>query len=159
MGVIVLAIAIAIGVPLGILSAPNHNRWPDYVGMGVAIFGVSVPTMVMGPLLVWFLGVLLQWLPPTGWGASPPFLLGLLQIRSFTGVRARVWKLGSDRPADTPQYAAGDPRRLYPHGRAKGLHERMVVMGTILLYAVFLVVSNLLVDILHAVLDPRIPYN
>jgi ABC-type dipeptide/oligopeptide/nickel transport system permease component len=32
-------------------------------------------------------------------------------------------------------------------------------MGTILLYAVFLVISNLIVDILYAVLDPRIRYN
>jgi ABC-type dipeptide/oligopeptide/nickel transport system permease component len=34
-----------------------------------------------------------------------------------------------------------------------------VIMGTILLYAIFLVVSNLLVDILYAYLDPRIRYD
>jgi oligopeptide transport system permease protein len=34
-----------------------------------------------------------------------------------------------------------------------------VIMGTILLYAIFLVVSNLVVDILYAYLDPRIRYN
>jgi oligopeptide transport system permease protein len=31
-------------------------------------------------------------------------------------------------------------------------------MGTVLLYAVFLVISNLVVDILYAYLDPRIQY-
>ena len=34
-----------------------------------------------------------------------------------------------------------------------------VIMGTILLYAVFLVVANLLVDIAYAFLDPRIRYD
>ncbi len=34
-----------------------------------------------------------------------------------------------------------------------------VIMGTILLYAVFLVISNLVVDIIYAYLDPRIRYN
>lgn len=34
-----------------------------------------------------------------------------------------------------------------------------VIMGTVLLYAAFLVVANLLVDLTYAVLDPRIRYN
>jgi ABC-type dipeptide/oligopeptide/nickel transport system permease component len=34
-----------------------------------------------------------------------------------------------------------------------------VIMGTVLLYAVFLVLSNLIVDILYAFLDPRIRYS
>ena len=33
-----------------------------------------------------------------------------------------------------------------------------VIMGTILLYAIFLVVANLVVDIMYAFLDPRIRY-
>lgn len=33
-----------------------------------------------------------------------------------------------------------------------------VIMGTILLYAVFLVIANLMVDIIYAYLDPRIRY-
>jgi ABC-type dipeptide/oligopeptide/nickel transport system permease component len=34
-----------------------------------------------------------------------------------------------------------------------------VIMGTILLYAVFLVVANLIVDLTYAYLDPRIRYD
>jgi len=34
-----------------------------------------------------------------------------------------------------------------------------VVMGTVLLYAIFLVFSNLIVDITYAFLDPRIRYS
>ena len=34
-----------------------------------------------------------------------------------------------------------------------------VVMGTVLLYAVFLVIANLMVDLTYAFLDPRIKYS
>src|SRR5688500_7222153 len=77
LGMLALVIAISIGMPLGILSALNHNRWPDYIGMGISILGLSVPRIVRGLLLFWTCGVVLQWLPPTGWGARPPFGLGL----------------------------------------------------------------------------------
>ena len=223
LGMFALVIAIAIGMPLGIMSALNHNKWPDYVGMGVAIFGVSVPTIVLGPILVWIFGVLLKWLPPSGWGAKPPFVLGLFP-KSFTWdyfkfaiLPAFVLGFGSSAViarltrASMLQVIGEDYIRT---ARAKGLHERMVIMrhalknalipvvtiigplfaalvtgtfvtelvfgipglgkyfvtsitnrdhpvimGTILLYAVFLVLSNLLVDIVYAILDPRIRYN
>ena len=34
-----------------------------------------------------------------------------------------------------------------------------VIMGTILLYAILLVIANLVVDVLYGFLDPRIRYN
>ncbi len=70
LGMLALVIAVVIGMPLGIMSALNHNKWPDFVGMSVAIFGVSVPTIVLAPILVWIFGVILKWLPPTGWELS-----------------------------------------------------------------------------------------
>ena len=48
--------------------------------MSIAIFGVSVPVIVLGPILVWIFGVTLKWLPPTGWGAKPPYHPGLLPV-------------------------------------------------------------------------------
>jgi ABC-type dipeptide/oligopeptide/nickel transport system permease component len=40
-----------------------------------------------------------------------------------------------------------------------GNRDYPVIMGTILLYAVFLVVANLVVDVVYAWLDPRIQYS
>ncbi len=77
LGTFAVLIAVMIGAPLGIFSALNHNKWPDYLGIGLAIMGVSVPTIVLGPILVLIFGVWLKWLPPSGWGAKPPFVLGL----------------------------------------------------------------------------------
>ena len=223
LGTLALLIALAIGMPLGIMSALNHNEWPDYLGMGVAIFGVSVPTIVLGPLLVWLFGVVLQWLPPTGWGAKPPFMFGLFpnslgwEYFKYAVLPAFVLGFGSSAViarltrASMLQVIREDYIRT---ARAKGLHERMVIMrhalknalipvvtvtgplfaalvtgtfvtelvfgipglgryfvtsisnrdfpvimGTVLLYAVFLVLSNLIVDIVYGFLDPRIRYN
>jgi ABC-type dipeptide/oligopeptide/nickel transport system permease component len=73
-----LLVALIIGMPLGIMAALKQNTIFDYMGMGVAIIGVSVPVIVMGPILVWIFGVTLKWVPPTGWGAKPPYFLGFL---------------------------------------------------------------------------------
>jgi ABC-type dipeptide/oligopeptide/nickel transport system permease component len=223
LGVFAVLIAVLIGTPLGILSALNHNKWPDYFGMGLAIMGVSVPTIVLGPLLVWLFGVSLKWLPPTGWGAKPPFVLGLFPNHlgwdyfKYAVLPSFVLGFGSSAViarltrASLLQVVGEDYIRT---ARAKGLTERMiiighalknaliplvtvlgpmfaalvtgtfvtelvfgipglgkyfvtsisnrdypVIMGTILLYAVFLVLANLAVDIIYAYLDPRIRYD
>lgn len=78
LGVMALLVATGVGIPLGVVAALKQNTFLDYLGMSVAIFGVSVPVIVLGPILVTIFGVALRWLPPTGWGAKPPFLLGIL---------------------------------------------------------------------------------
>lgn len=78
LGIISLIVSIILGIPLGIIAAIKHNSWLDYLSMGVAIIGVSVPVIVIGPILVRIFGISLKWLPPTGWGARPPYLLGFL---------------------------------------------------------------------------------
>ena len=223
LGVMSLLIAIIIGMPLGILAALKQNTGYDYLGMGVAIFGVSVPVIVLGPILVWLFGVELKWLPPTGWGAKPPYILGFLPSKlgvdffKYALMPSVALGLGSSAiiarltRASLLQTVREDYIRT---ARSKGLHERMVIvrhalknslipvvtilgplfaalvtgtfvtelifgipgmgkyfvtsitnrdypviMGTILLYAVFLVVANLLVDIMYAYLDPRIRYD
>ena len=52
LGVVALLISVGMGVPLGIVAALKQNTVWDYLGMGVAIFGVSVPNIVLGPLLI-----------------------------------------------------------------------------------------------------------
>ncbi|RPJ00801.1 MAG: ABC transporter permease [Chloroflexi bacterium] len=81
LGLAAVVVACVIGIPLGTLAALNRNSAVDYLGMGVAILGVSVPIVVMGPLLRYIFGVQLRVLPPTGWGSfeqliMPAFALG-----------------------------------------------------------------------------------
>ena len=53
-------LAILIGMPLGIIAAIKQNSFLDYFSMTMAIFGVSVPVIVLGPILIWIFGVSLQ---------------------------------------------------------------------------------------------------
>lgn len=77
LGILALIVAVVIGLPLGIVSALKHNLVIDYFSMGLAIIGVSVPVIVIGPIMVRIFGIDLKMLPPSGWGAKPPFNLGL----------------------------------------------------------------------------------
>jgi ABC-type dipeptide/oligopeptide/nickel transport system permease component len=223
LGSLALLIALLVGIPLGTIAALKQNAWADYLGMGIAIFGVSVPVIVLGPLLIWVFGIALGWLPPTGWGARPPFLLGILPSRLDANffrhaiMPAVALGLGSSAiiarltRASLLQVTREDYIRV---ARAKGLsngrvivrhamrnslipvvtvlgpmfaalvtgtfvtelifgipgmgryfvtsitnRDYPVIMGTILLYAIILVLANLVVDILYAVLDPRIRYD
>jgi len=119
LGIGALLVAIAIGVPAGIVAALNRNsRW-DYLAMGVSIVGVSIPVIVLGPVLRYVFGVQLKWLPPTGWGGiehviMPAFALGFAES-------ARLARLTR---ASLLQVLNEDYIRT---ARAKGLHERVVI--------------------------------
>jgi ABC-type dipeptide/oligopeptide/nickel transport system permease component len=220
LGVMAVLLAMAIGIPLGVLAALKQNTIFDYMGMGIAIFGVSVPAIVMGPILVWIFGVTLKWLPPTGWGAKPPYLLGVFpsefSLEYFKYAAMPVVALGLGGSALLARLTRASLLQVVREdyirtARAKGLAERViivrhalrnsmipvatvlgpyfaavvtgtfvvelifgipglgkyfvnsisnrdypVIMGTILLYAVVLVIANVIVDIVYAFLDPRI---
>lgn len=206
LGIAGLMVAIVIGIPAGIIAALNRNSFWDYVSMGIAIVGVSVPVIVSGPILRYFFGVQLQVLPPTGWGTfehliMPAFALGFAQ----SAILARLTR------ASLLQVLNEDYIRT---ARAKGLSERVVIsyhalknsmipvltvlgpmlaflvtgsfvtetifgipglgryfvtsitnrdypviLGTTLLFGSFIIIANLLVDILYAWFDPRIQYS
>jgi ABC-type dipeptide/oligopeptide/nickel transport system permease component len=205
LGVYALAIAIIIGIPLGILAALRQNTILDYLGMGVAIFGVSVPVISLGPLLIFVFAVGLRWFPVSGWGKPeqevlPSLALGmassaliarltratLLQVIREDFIRTARAKGLSERaviikhalknsmiPVVTilgPLLAAlttgtfvtetifGIPGMGRYFVTSIGNRDYPVIMGTTLLYAMFLVVANLAVDITYAWLDPRIQY-
>jgi oligopeptide transport system permease protein len=71
LGVLGFLAAAIIGMVLGTLSALNHNGPLDYIGVGFATIGASVPNFIMGALLVVVFVVNLHWLnaiwnSPTG---------------------------------------------------------------------------------------------
>jgi oligopeptide transport system permease protein len=66
-GVAALVLALAIGVPLGMVAALRQNGWADHAVMGVALAGIAVPNFVVAPVLALVFGVHLGWLPVGGW--------------------------------------------------------------------------------------------
>jgi peptide/nickel transport system permease protein len=61
-------LAIAIGVPLGILSAVKRDSIFDKIGKGFAIFGMSAPQFWLAIMLILLFGGSLGWLPTFGRG-------------------------------------------------------------------------------------------
>lgn len=120
LGLLSFFFAELIGLTFGILCAQFKNKWPDYLLMIFAVIGIAVPSMVMGPLLRYLLGVRFKILPTTGWGTipqliMPAFVLGLGTIAGSTrSMRASMLSVTTQDYVKT--------------ARAKGLHPVRVVM-------------------------------
>lgn len=76
-----LAVAVLLGVPLGMLAAARRGSALDTAAMTVALLGTSVPSFWLGLLLIIVFGVQLGWLPVSGYGSlrhlvMPAFVLG-----------------------------------------------------------------------------------
>jgi len=84
-----IVIALAIGIPAGILSAVKRNTVWDYGANVVALWGLSTPNFWLGIMLILLFSVTLGWLPASGfvspfedWRANvaslvmPAFVLG-----------------------------------------------------------------------------------
>jgi oligopeptide transport system permease protein len=203
---VALVWSLLVGITAGIIGAVRQNTVWDHGAMAAALVGISIPSFVLGPVLV--LVVSLRWhlLPPAGWGdwrhvILPGLTLGTIYAASI----ARLTRGGM------LEVVRSDYIRT---ARAKGLSERLViwrhmlrggllpvvsylgpaiasmltgsvvvekifnipgigpyfvdaafnrdyflVMGIVVLYAFFLLVMNLLVDVAYGLLDPRIEYS
>ncbi len=76
-----LAVAVLLGVPLGLIAAARHGSAVDTAAMTAALLGTSVPSFWLGLLLIIIFGVQLGWLPVSGYGTlqhlvMPAFVLG-----------------------------------------------------------------------------------
>jgi oligopeptide transport system permease protein len=220
LGILAILLSVIIGIPAGIISALKQNTWIDYSSSFVAILGLSIPSLVLGPLLIWIFPLTLGWFDIATWGAKPPFFLGLFPtslgwnfwshailpvVALGTGFSASIARLTR---ASLLQVIREDYIRT---ARAKGLRERSVVIahalkkslipvitvlgpllvivitgtfvveqifgipgmgkhfvtsisnrdytvitGVSIVFAVLLVLANLVVDIVYAWIDPRI---
>jgi oligopeptide transport system permease protein len=69
LGVLAMALALCAGISAGLVAALRRNTLTDRVVSAIAMTGVSVPVIVIAPLLVLFFAVQLGWLP-AGWSSS-----------------------------------------------------------------------------------------
>jgi oligopeptide transport system permease protein len=127
--------ALVVGVPCGIISALNQNRWQDNVIMAIAIIGVSVPSFVMATLLMYVFAVKLRWLPAAMWG-TPKHV-----ISAHAGAgRVPYCFLCA---ADAIQHPGCSVAGLHPHSRSKGLSWAAVVYKHVIKNAILPVVTYL----------------
>jgi peptide/nickel transport system permease protein len=61
-----LALGLALALPAGVAAAVRRGRWLDQSLSVISLFGLSVPGLVLGPLLILAFSILLGWLPVSG---------------------------------------------------------------------------------------------
>jgi peptide/nickel transport system permease protein len=115
-----LALAVTLGIGLGVVAAYNRDSAVDSVSMGIAIFGVSVPNYLLALVLILVGAVWLGWFPATGQGGWRRLVLPALALGwGYAAIIARlvrqnlveVWNQDYIRTA-----------------RAKGATERTILM-------------------------------
>ncbi|HEU5203835.1 MAG TPA: ABC transporter permease [Candidatus Limnocylindrales bacterium] len=83
LGVMAFGLAVLVGIPLGILAALGHNRWPDYLTTSISILGVTTPSFVLGILLIVVFSVQLGWFPTGGWEGPETWVLPTIALAGF----------------------------------------------------------------------------
>ena len=63
--------ALMLGIIAGVISSLRPNTAYDYVPMTIAMAGICIPSIVLGPSLTLIFGIQPNWLPVTGWGDIP----------------------------------------------------------------------------------------
>ncbi len=61
-------LALVIGIPMGVYTAIRRNGAMSHAFMTLSLIGISLPTFLIGILLILFFGVILRWLPTFGRG-------------------------------------------------------------------------------------------
>jgi peptide/nickel transport system permease protein len=124
LAVVAMLIAISIAIPLGVIAGKNRGTWIDNLLSVIALVGISLPSFVIGPMLVFLFAVKLGWLAPSGrfeWNdiILPAFTLGAALSAILTRmVRSSVIEELNEGYVRT--------------ARAKGLSERTVVYKHVL---------------------------
>ncbi|WP_320129464.1 oligopeptide ABC transporter permease OppB [uncultured Sphaerochaeta sp.] len=67
LGVWAMLIALVFGIAAGVIAAVKQNTWVDYLSMGWAVLGISIPLFVIAPVLQLIFSMKLKWFPTSGW--------------------------------------------------------------------------------------------
>lgn len=201
-----ILVALALGIPLGVIAAAKRGTVLDSAVMGLALIGQAIPGFYLGLMLILLLSVQLGWLPTGGRGTWQQLVMPVAVLSSYlVALIARMTR------SSCLEVLGQDFTRT---ARAKGLRERSVLLkhvlkaalipiitlvglqvGTlfsgavvtetvfswpgigrlaieaiysrdfpvvqvvVILSAVVFVLVNVIVDILYAIVDPRIRYD
>jgi oligopeptide transport system permease protein len=119
LGLFAIGFAILFGVAIGVTAASRRNTSVDYGLMGTALLGISIPSIVLGPLLQNWFALKLGWFPIIRAESFASFILpGCTLGLIYTGTVARLARGGMLETLNQDYIRTA---------RAKGLSERAVV--------------------------------
>jgi len=208
-----MALALAIAIPAGIISAVKRYQIEDYLATMVAFFGISMPAFWIGIVLILVVGTNLEWIPTFGYTsiregvvpwlqsiALPSFAVGL----PYAGILMRMMRssmlevLNEDYMRTAEAKGLSRNLVLFKHGLQNALipvvtiagiflavvlggvvaveivfgirglgrlligsinrRDFPVIQGTVIVVAFVFVFTNLVVDILYTMINPKIKY-
>jgi peptide/nickel transport system permease protein len=127
-----LILAVSMAVPLGVVAAWRRGSWIDRGVMGFAVLGFSVPTFVIGYVLIYVVAIQLGWLPVQGYQRLEDGFGGFLErliLPSFTLAIIYVALIARITRASVLEVLTADHVRT---ARAKGLGELAVLVRHVL---------------------------
>jgi len=75
-----ISVAMMVALPLGIVAAVSKGAWQDKTAMIVALIGMSIPSFVLGPILMIVLAVDNGWFPVSGMDAPYAWVLPAVSL-------------------------------------------------------------------------------
>jgi peptide/nickel transport system permease protein len=157
----VMAISVAIALPLGAVAAASRGRWLDHAVRVLTVAGLALPHVWLGVLVILGLLLVFGWSPPVVYAhpwtslpthlqtmAGPVFVLGLEAVSHITrAFRANVLDaMGQDYmttarakglPERTVVLRHGLPNALIPTATVAGLHFGTLLGGVVVVETVF----------------------
>jgi peptide/nickel transport system permease protein len=124
LAVAAMAVAVLIGVPLGMVAGVRPNTAVDRIARAVSFLGVSVPYFFLALLLVLLLSVTLGWLPAIDDGTPAGLLIPAVSLG--WGYAAILTRLIRGRVIEELQ------SEYVKSARARGCSERQVLFGHVL---------------------------
>jgi len=122
LGLAAFVLATTGGIWLGALAAVRHHTPVDTGAMLAALFLISIPTFVIGPVLVLVFAVRLAWLPVGGWGSWASLILPAITLAGpYIAYIARLMRtsmlevLGQDFIRTARAKGLTDARVIYKH--------------------------------------------
>lgn len=202
-GAISIVFSVVVGILLGVVAALYADKLPDRIAMLLATLGITIPSFVIGSLLIFTFSVNLKILPTTGISTPKHYIMPVIALSGSS--MAFITRLIRNKFIDVLK---SDYIRT---AKAKGLSGRTVIfkhalrnslipvvtylgpltaavltgsfvverifaiaglgseftstitnrdytalLGVLAFYCTFIVVCNLLVDLIYVVVDPRI---
>jgi peptide/nickel transport system permease protein len=132
-----IAVALVLALPLGVIAAVRRGTLADAAASLVSLAGISVPTMWMGPMLIFLFYVELAWLPGPGEPDAPLALLlpSVVVGTHLMAMLARMTRaslietLGEDYVRTARAKGLGPVRVVLKHGLRNALLPVITVVG------------------------------
>jgi ABC-type dipeptide/oligopeptide/nickel transport system permease component len=131
-----MLVAVGIAIPLGVLAGRNKNGVLDNIASFIALLGISLPTFVIGPFLVYIFAVQLGWFSPTGSLYPEDIVLPAVTLgAALSAILTRmvrssvIEELGEDYVRTARAKGLSERKVLYKHVLKNGLIPVVTVLG------------------------------